>query len=120
MNTKLKQPVNCHLWKKPDLKSEDLRFAFEAVETYVDESHLFRRLLKCKDCGQLYFYEFYETIDWEGGNDPQYKTFIPVETKEEIELLKNTDMYGLMKFRPSLRSDFPEDADAPNVYWLER
>lgn len=114
----LESPVNCHLWKKEQLESSDLRSVFESVETYVDENHFIRRLVKCKDCGQLYFMDFYEEIDWEEGNDPQYTTFLPVETKEEIELLKNTTMLGLANFSPRLQKDFPKEADSPNVYWV--
>ena len=118
MNKVLKSPVKCHLWKKKKLKAEDFYSAFEVIATYVEDSHFFLRLLQCKKCGQLYFYQFYEETDWEGGNDPQYKTFIPVETQAEIETLKNADMRGLAEFHPRLQSDFPKEADSPNVYWV--
>jgi hypothetical protein len=88
-------------------------------ETYVDESHLFRDLLKCKGCGQLYFFEFYEEIDWEEGNDPQYSTYIPVETGAEIEMLKKASPLKLLEHLPQLRHDFPKDAKSPKTYWAK-
>jgi hypothetical protein len=52
------------------------------LDTYADDSHLSRRLLKCRECAQLYFFEFYEEIDWLDSKDPQYVTYIPVETRD--------------------------------------
>src|SRR5262249_3412112 len=72
------------------------------------------------ECGQLYFYEFYETIDWEHGEDPQYSTYVPVETAAEIEALKATDHFDLRQFSPRLQHDFPKDAKVPTVYWVRR
>jgi hypothetical protein len=62
--TIMKAPIQCALWEKPELLDEpNHRDRFELLETFVDESHEFRDLLKCKECGQPYFYEFYEWID---------------------------------------------------------
>ena len=78
----MKKPTRCALWEHAEIlldqqKQQDF---FGRIDTYVDESHLMPDLLKCRECGQLYFFEFYERIDWEDGNDPQYLTYIPVET----------------------------------------
>ena len=89
----MKEPTQCVLWTKPKLVERPKKEHFELVETYVDESHWWRYLLKCRECGQLYFYEFYEIIDWEHGDDPQYSTYIPVETDAEIETLKKTSPF---------------------------
>jgi hypothetical protein len=72
----LRQPTQCVLWERPDLVNGVDRF--DTVEELIDESHLSRSVLKCRECGQLYFYEFYEIVDWEEGNDRIYWTFIPV------------------------------------------
>jgi len=85
----MKQPTQCVLRENPNLIVGAQDDSFERIETYADESHLMRHLLKCRECGQLYFFEFYEEIDWEDGDDSQYKTYIPVETEAEIETLKN-------------------------------
>lgn len=112
----MKKPIQCALWEKPELVTT--KDYFEIVEVFEDESHLIRRLLKCRECNQLYFYEFYETIDWENGNDPQYRSYIPVETKDEIETLKNASVFDLMKFSPRLQRDFPKDAETPTTQWV--
>ncbi|HST76968.1 MAG TPA: hypothetical protein VLN58_00615, partial [Verrucomicrobiae bacterium] len=65
-----------------------------------------------------YYYEFYEWIDWEGGNDPQYRTWVPVESREEIEELNKTDHISLLKYFPRLQSDFPRDATEAKVFWV--
>src|SRR5262245_23810314 len=116
--TIMKAPIQCALWEKPELIDEpNSRDRFEVLETFVDESHEFRDLLKCKECGQLYFYEFYEWIDWEGGGDPQYQTYVPVETGAEIEMLKKALPSKLVEYLPQLRSDWPGDAKSPKIYW---
>ena len=91
---------------------------FELIDTYAHESHLWRYLLKCRECGQLYFFEFYEWIDWEQGNDPQYSKFIPVPTVEDAEMLREASQAELLRFSPSLNIDFPGDAVTSTVYWV--
>jgi hypothetical protein len=97
----MRHPIQCILWDHPERATG----IFEEVESYEDESHLVRSLYKCKECGQLYFYEWYEWVDWKGGNDKMYTTFIPVQTEEEIEELKMTDNFTLMPYFPRLQLD---------------
>jgi hypothetical protein len=113
----MKRPTQCVLWEKPELVGTD---HFELIETYVHESHLWRYLLKCRECGQLYFFEFYEVIDWIDGDDPQYLTYIPIETAEEIETLKKSSPIDLLRYFPRLQKDFPKGAKSPNVRWVGR
>ena len=93
---------------------------FEIIETYVDDSHLIRDLLKCRECGQLYFHEFYEQVISGPGGDSQYSTYIPVETPEEIELLRKASVIELSQFAPRLQKDFPTDAENPSVHWVKK
>jgi hypothetical protein len=79
----MKAPTHCVLWETPELVvNRRMEDCFELLDTYADDSHLSRRLLKCRECGQLYFVEFYEEIDWLDGKDPQYVTYIPGETRD--------------------------------------
>jgi hypothetical protein len=61
--------------------------AFELDETFGKDSHWWRYLLKCRDCGQLYFFEFLEQVDFDDGEDPQWSTWIPVATENEAEVI---------------------------------
>jgi hypothetical protein len=117
--TNMKAPTQCALWEKPELIGKPLDTLFERVEIFVDESHLSRELLRCKDCGQLYFFEFYEEIDWEAGDDPQYSKYIPVDTGAEIEMLKKASPLQLLQYFPQLRHDFPKGAKSPKTYWAK-
>ncbi len=111
---KVKEPTQCHLWQKQDLSSSDLDpKTFEVIKVFLDDDRLKRKLLKCKDCSQLYFYEFYEEIDYIGGNDPQYRTFVPVESKEQAEEISNKSLWEIHTYFPRLLCDFPKDADRP-------
>jgi hypothetical protein len=112
-------PEQCHLKRDGDPSKDQLRRDLEVIETYVDESHLMRRLEKCRMCGQLYFYEFKEEIDWVGGNDPQYLTWIPVDDPESAKELSRLNYLEILQF-PSIRCDFPFDAQAPSdpKWWV--
>ncbi|MDO8492197.1 MAG: HD domain-containing protein [bacterium] len=114
----IKAPIKCALWEKPELVKEPMKERFELLETFADESHLFRYLLKCHECGQLYFFEFYEEIDWEHGNDPQYTTWIPIDTPEDAQKLSKLSPLELLQFLPRLQKDFPKDAKIPSLRWV--
>ena len=117
--TQMVKPVQCHLWTSNGACIENMTpDNLELIETYVVESHFFRCLAQCKECGQLYFKEFYEEIDWIDGDDPQYVTYVPVKTAAEIEKLKKANIFEIMLFQPCLRKDYPKGADKPKVYWL--
>ncbi len=101
----LTPPVRCVLWTQPELAARNAKTMFESVEVYEDDNHFSRSLLKCSECGQLYFYELYEWVDWKEGNDKIYTTFLPVAGEAEIEALKATDIYELMRYFPRLQWD---------------
>lgn len=101
----------CHLMTS--VPSEDdlvpISLRFDVLKVYVDESHIFRYLLKCKKCPQLYFFEFYEEIDWEKGNDPQYSTYVPVLNIQEADKINNYSQLELLKVTPRLQDDFVKE-----------
>ncbi len=101
----LRSPIQCVLWEHPDRLKDKFGEFFDEVETYEDSSHLTRTLYKCRECGQLYFFEWYEWVDWVDGNDKSYSTLVPVHTQEEIEALKQTNMFSLMCYFPRLQWD---------------
>jgi hypothetical protein len=115
----MKVPTQCALWTNPELTSGPLKERFDLIDTFVEESHHWRYLLKCRECGQRYFSEFHEEIDWEGGNDPQYSTWIPVDSDSEIETLKRTSPSELLQFAPRLQNDWPKDATSPTLRWVK-
>jgi hypothetical protein len=116
----MRLPTQCVLWDKPELILEPVGQRFELLETYEEESHFWRYLLKCRECSQLYFYEFYEEIDWEKGNDAQQSTYVPVNSQEEAEILKMKSSFELQQCFPRLQKAFPKDAERPVVDWLKK
>ena len=101
----LRRPTQCVMWERPELALGKFSQTFEMVEEYEDDSHLSRSLWKCRECGQLYFREWYEWVDWDEGNDKIYVTLIPVQTPEEIAALKQTTTFTLMRYYPRLQLD---------------
>ena len=112
--TILKSPVGCHLWHLENLTRDDLN-CFEQVETYYGHSHLDWSLVRCRQCGQLYFFESYEFWDGEDGGDSHYDTYVPVSAPEETLDLRITN---ILSFVPRIQSNFPAGADEPQVFWV--
>lgn len=105
--------------KTPSLtKLREARREFKEVKSLVEETHLFRRILKCNECGQIYFYLFYETVDWERGNDPQYTIFIPVRNMKEAEELNMKTLFELTCTVPRLQFNFVRD-DTRSIEWIK-
>ena len=100
----LRHPIQCALWEHPDRLSGKFAETFEKTESYEASSHLIRWLYKCRECGQLYFYEWYESVDWDEGDDKMYTTLIPVQM-EDVEALKGADIFDLMRYFPRLHLD---------------
>jgi hypothetical protein len=98
----LNPPTGCVLWDHPERLAGRFSELLEEVEAYEDSSHLTRSLYKCRECGQLYFHEWYEWVDWDQGNDKQYSTLVPVQTQEEIAALRETNVFTLMTYFPRL------------------
>lgn len=119
--TIIMEPKQCHLWQqKESLAYNDIinTSTFSEVKTYSKSDHLTRKLLKCSKCEQLYFYEFYETVDWVEGNDPQYIAYMPVESEGDAERLSAMTTMNLLKYRPCIQLDFAKDSHNPSVKWV--
>lgn len=109
------KPTKCHLWSKDPLEWEDMS-SFIELERYINESHLIRKLCKCTDCSQLYYYEFYETIDWEKGEDPQYRMYIPIADKRVVVALNKLSNIEILRHTPRLLFDWK---DEKTVRWIK-
>jgi hypothetical protein len=111
-----KIPTQCHLWAKDPLGRVDLKDCLTFVKEYVDSSHLTRWLSRCKQCGQLYFMEFYEEVDWDEGDDRQYSTYIPVESESEADGMSKLSPLELLGFSPMIRDD-SHNANRRGIHW---
>ena len=105
--------ISCHLWNNENLTKEELLSSLEVLNTYSDDADLIRKLLQCKVCKQLYFYEFLEYRDYENGKDPSYRTWIPVKNIDIANKLSTARSFDLLQYS-SIRIDFPADATAPS------
>lgn len=115
------EPTGCILWNQPEVVAAGvLADHFVLIKELQKESHFWRYVLECRECGHLYFYEIFEEIDWRDGNDPQFCTWIPVRTDREIATLQATRPMELREFRPCLVKDWPRDAARPRLRWLTK
>jgi hypothetical protein len=56
-------------------------------------------------------------IDWKNGNDPQYLSYIPVDSEDEAKSLLKLSPIQLSGIAPSIHYDWPSDAKEPRVGW---
>jgi hypothetical protein len=109
----------CALWKDPEATvAKGLKEQFELQETYFKDSHWWRYLLACRGCGRLYIFEFWEEIDWQSGNDPQFTTWVPVAEAKDISVAHTEPSGSLRSFVPRLCKDWPKDEKRPRIYWV--
>ena len=81
--------------------------------------HWWRFHLKCRSCGQDYLFEFFEEIDWKGGNDPQSKALIPLEDMAALPELLKTPPGFPFKAKRFFRAYWPANGEK-TVGWIER
>lgn len=99
------------------------RLEHERVAHLIAESHFVVSILRCLACDQHFVSIFTETIDWEGGNDPQYVTVMPLTNEEAARLLNLRDQLGeadlnaLPSERRSLSQNWPEYAKESALTW---
>ncbi|MQX37087.1 hypothetical protein [Roseospira navarrensis] len=106
----------CALWRDPEtITRARMADHFERLETVFQDSHEWRYVLRCRECGWVYVFDFHEEIDWAGGNDPQYKLWVPVPDGEDPAVVAREDRFALMERVPRVQSDWPADAAAPRI-----
>ncbi len=110
---RLKEPTQCHLWQKETLTIDDVIPVdnFDTVSTLFESSHLDRLILKCKQCGQLYFYETYEVVNYDRDDDI-YSCFIPIEI-DDVSKLDGRTPIELLGAVPRLQWDGWD-----NIRWI--
>ncbi len=96
----LKQPIHCHLWQERTLTRDDLDL--ESIVSFADESHFARSVVRCRRCGQLYVFQFYELVDWQNGNDAMSTVYVPIE-KDDIESMRRARPVDLTQSTPRLQ-----------------
>lgn len=110
----IQKPEKCHLWTS-DLTKELLYNSFDTIKIYEDSSHLTRTLKKCKKCGQLYFYEFYEIMNFDRDDD-QYISYIPVDCEKTADKLNELSQMELTSYL-QISLNFPPYNSKPE--WRE-
>lgn len=72
----------CHLFSKTQIVLEDVA-GMDRVERFYNSSHFDREVRMCRECGQLFLFEYIEFMDFSFGKDKQYCTYIPVKDVDE-------------------------------------
>lgn len=117
------QEFGCQLCWPPAAKAAwEARDGLTRLKELIDESHFILAILVCPRCDQRYVSIFTEMIDWEGGEDPQYWTLMPITNPEADDLiqqetsLNEESLNALGPGRRCLRRGHPK-AGQPHVFW---
>lgn len=109
----------CVLVREPQAAlAGGLKAAFDHIETIGRDDHWWRYVLECRCCGQLYLFDFSETVIWSSGNDPQKSIWVPLESAEALARLRSISSAALEGHTPRLVKDWPADAEAPQLSWV--
>ncbi|HKB19588.1 MAG TPA: hypothetical protein VKC65_01155 [Gaiellaceae bacterium] len=82
----------------------------------VGEPHFIVQLRRCAECGQQFVWVFTEAVDWEGGEDAQQRSVVPL-TEDEAETLETESLASFGRDRRYLMTDWPTDAAGPTIEW---
>ncbi|MEM1372925.1 MAG: hypothetical protein AAGF78_00945 [Pseudomonadota bacterium] len=108
----------CRLYKAPE---ETLALPMDEAFTLLKErdgSHEWGYILACRDCGQHFVFDAVEIVDFVGGDDALYISYIPAADLAEAERIFELSPWELLKIRPALRKDFPTGASKPTITWV--
>lgn len=85
-------PTQCILWRKEKLTPLDLApDNFEFVKRLPDIPNVSEQVKRCKECGQLYLFEYNDFFASPWSDDlPVYMTYVPV-SEEELKVHKKVE-----------------------------
>jgi hypothetical protein len=87
----------------------------------IDESHYIVSIRMCPSCSQHYLQVTTETVDWKDGEDPIYRTIIPIDDGECTDLMSSNRLdanviEGVGVGRQSLKFGWPKN-EGPSTCW---
>lgn len=123
-NVETKEGFGCTTcWPESAVEACRAQTQLQRIAYLIDESHFIVSLLHCAECSQKFLTVFTELVDWMDGEDPQYRTMIPLK-EDEVDLLlsakpplSESTLNAMAPDRRSLRSDFPKGFEKPRAYW---
>ena len=87
------------------------------------EPHFIVQLRRCAECGQQFVWVFSESVDWEGGEDAQHRSVVPVSA-EEAQALENLgglieaeSLAALGTGRRYLVTEWPKGSKRSTIEW---
>ena len=103
---------------REQLTAEDLRPQnFTVLKVYTEGSHEARRCIQHNDSGEIYLYDLVEEVDMKHGNDPQYRTYIPVTDVAHADTLATLSSGALQTMTPRLVDNWFAD-DTRTTQWV--
>jgi len=87
------------------------------------EPHFIVQLRRCAECGQQFVWVFSESVDWEGGEDAQHRSVVPI-SEDEAQALEHLgglveaeSLAALGAGRRYLVTDWPKGAEHATIDW---
>ena len=93
----------------------------EIKTSLIDDSHYIVSIWICPTCAQHFLSITTEMVDWDAGEDPIYRTFMPITQSELATLMERgppteAALNAVGPGRRCLKYDHPKD-HPPSVYW---
>ena len=102
---------------REDISEEEISLShFKILKKYSEDDHFSRSFIQHIPSNDLYFYEFKEERYY--GNDPQYRTFIPVNNEKEADVINKRDYLEIHAISPRLLHDWRSD-DTRIIAWVK-
>lgn len=115
-------PFGCEKCWPPEAEEAWKAVKQVPIENYlIDEKHFIVSIRLCPSCSQRFMQVTTETIDWKDGEDPIFRTIVPITEEEQADLLgittlSNSDIERVGVERRALKYDWPKGQQA-SIYW---
>ena len=101
----------CCLFNRPESELNNaMRDQLENLKTIHESSHLDYIVKKCKNCGAIFLFEFKEWVNFGGGSDEIYLTWVQVE---HDAIAKHFDWNNIRCHKPQIHRG---DDDKWHIY----
>lgn len=110
---------SCHLWNKKIFSGDDFSLShFVFIRDYLDQGHVVSSLVRCIDCGQLYFYEHHADVEADLEDEDAYTILVPIEKDREEEVMVSESPLDLLAKDPRLQWEIKDGVET--IQWLHR
>lgn len=101
------------------LSGDDVSLShFVFIRDYLDQGHVVSSLVRCIDCGQLYFYEHHSDTNGDLEDEDMYTFLVPIAKVSEDKVLESQAPLELLAKEPRLEWEIKNGEE--RIGWVNR